>query len=494
MTMHRTDPTIPPKPFACQRGSEWPASRPADDSTLPQAGCGPVIMELPLSQLHACPENDKVYRPIHFDDPEIEELAKSLEKYGIKEPLLVTADYWIISGHRRHAAAQVAGFEKVPCLLQTYRRSEDRDRFMRELVEANRQRVKSLDEIAREASIGVDTEDAYRSMLDYRQATARVDDPKVVSIRGSMRRCRITDAKMPFLEAIKQVLEERRPYWPLSDRAIHYALLNDPPLRHARKPKSAYRNDDKSYRSLIDLVTRARIAGDIPMEAIEDPTRPTMEWCVHDNPASFLQEQLNDFLRGYFRNLQVSQPNHVEIICEKNTIYPILKPVAGRFCIPLTSSRGFASLPAKGGIANRYFRSGKENLILLMVSDFDPEGEEIVQSTARSLRDDFGVEDVVPVKVALTAQQVHEMTLPVGMKAKESSSNYKTFVAEHGITDAYELEAIQPKKLQEILTEAIEGVMDVATFNTEVESERQDARFLEEKRRQMLAVLRQIRD
>ena len=60
-------------------------------------------------------------------------------------------------------------------------------------------------------------------------------------------------------------------------------------------------------------------------------------------------------------------------------------------------------------MAQRFKKSGKDKLVLLMVSDFDPDGEEIAHSFARSMRDDFGVADIHPIKVALTAAQVKEV-------------------------------------------------------------------------------------
>jgi hypothetical protein len=57
--------------------------------------------------------------------------------------------------------------------------------------------------------------------------------------------------------AVQRILAERCDFSPLSDRSIHYALLNDPPLRHAAKPGSTYTNDRPSYHNLTDLLSRA---------------------------------------------------------------------------------------------------------------------------------------------------------------------------------------------------------------------------------------------
>jgi AraC family transcriptional regulator len=55
-------------------------------------------------------------------------------------------------------------------------------------------------------------------------------------------------------------------------------------------------------------------------------------------------------------------------------------------------------------LAQRVRQSGKKRLVLLVLSDFDPDGEGIVETLTASLRDEFYL-DVTQVKVALTAEQ-----------------------------------------------------------------------------------------
>jgi hypothetical protein len=280
------------------------------------------------------------------------------------------------------------------------------------------------------------------------------------------------------------VLEERRKYWPLTNRQIHYALLNNPPLTHASKPDSRYANTVQCHKSLCELLTRARLSGDVPFEAIHDPTRPVTLWRRYHSPAPFIRSHLYGFLRGYYRELQQSQPNHIEIVGEKNTIESIIRPVARDYSIPFSIARGYSSLPLRYAMANRFQDSGKEKLILLVLSDFDPEGEDIAHSFARSMRDDFDVETIEAHKVALTRDQVEQMNLPPMMKAKAGSSRRKGFVERHG-DDVFELEAIPPDQLQDILRRAIVGVLDLQKFNAEVEAERRDAAHLETIRRRL---------
>ena len=82
--------------------------------TPPLSELGHVpILTLRLEDVQPSPENDRLYRPVDASDPQIIQLAESLRDCGIQEPLLVTRDRWIISGHRRYAAARLAGLSET---------------------------------------------------------------------------------------------------------------------------------------------------------------------------------------------------------------------------------------------------------------------------------------------------------------------------------------------------------------------------------------------
>ena len=448
------------------------------------------VEQVRLSDIMPSPENDKLYRPVHFDDPSIQELADSIIEHGLLEPIVVTLDHFILSGHCRHAAATVAGLETVPVRYESFFREDDLDFFVRRLREYNRQREKTLDEKLREEVLAIDPEEAYRCLQNERAEAAKIEAP-AFAIEGEVKRKRISKAKMEFLETARQVAEDRRAYWPMSVRQIHYGLLNYPPLKHSSKLGSRYDNSNSSYRALVDLLARARVAGLYPWKAVSDETRPVTMWRVFQSPERFVREELERFLQGYQRDLQQSQPNHIEILGEKNTVRSILKPVAGKFCIPMTIGRGFCSLDPRREMAERFRRSGREKLIVLIVSDHDPDGEEIAQSFARSMRDDFGIESVHPIKVALTREQALKLQLPNALPAKQSSANYRKFNEQYG-DHGWELESLPPETLQELLREAILSAMDLDAYNAEVEQEKQDAAFLQGLRRTVTEALSEL--
>jgi hypothetical protein len=285
-----------------------------------------------------------------------------------------------------------------------------------------------------------------------------------LTIVGVKRRCEISSAKAPFLNAILRVLIERKDFLPFSARALHYGLLNCPPLRHASKPDSTYTNDTPSYNALVELLTRARLVGIVPMEAISDETRPVTTWNVWSDPRGFIKAQLGGLFRNYFRNLMQSQPCHIELVAEKNTLASIVEPVAAEYTIPVTIGRGYCSLPPRHAMAERYRKSGKDKLVLLLISDHDPDGESIAHSFARSMRDDLSIFNIHPIKVALTAEQVEEYHLPPILEAKKTSKQYAKFSAQYGDT-VHEVEALPPAELQRILRKAIDSVIDADRFN-----------------------------
>lgn len=76
----------------------------------------------------------------NFDETALQELAASIERYGILQPLVVTQKeefYAIIAGERRWRAARIAGLTQVPTIVRS---SEDLERLEIALVE-NVQRV-----------------------------------------------------------------------------------------------------------------------------------------------------------------------------------------------------------------------------------------------------------------------------------------------------------------------------------------------------------------
>jgi len=431
-----------------------------------------------LNEIAPAPENELLYDSFTPNKDEDDyNLYLSIKEEGIREPLHISADGYLLSGHRRLAAAQWLGLEEVPCIV-----ADDvvfgvlsANERLSVLSLYNKQRDKSHAERLREAIQEIDPDEAYKRLRQDRAKRCKVDIEDNVTLGSVKKRARITT--IGFLQAAQKAIESEKEFWPLSVRRVHYLLLNDPPLRHDKKPESTYQNDLRSYKALTNLLLRARLTGDISQAAIEDETRPIRVVATYQNPADFIKEETEEFLRHYARDILRGQAHHIEILVEKNAIRKHVELVADEYCIPCTTGRGYSSLTPRWKMVLRFKQSGKESLILLILSDFDPDGEEIAASFPRSLRDDFGLLNVSAHKVAISGDDVRAHGLPSDMEAKESSPNYKKFVKRHGVHVA-ELDAAPVALLQGKLRDAIECCLDMDLFRAELAKEKVDSVFI----------------
>ncbi|MEN6307991.1 MAG: ParB N-terminal domain-containing protein [Anaerohalosphaeraceae bacterium] len=439
--------------------------------------------------LKPSPENEKIYGPINRDDPEVVSIAEDMRKNGLLEPIVASRDKYIISGHRRREAAIVAGLKLVHYRTLDIDRGDEFDdassEFVKLLTSYNRQRIKNNAEMLREVIIQADPNDAYEALLEHRRNKTKIS-VETINVGHRGKRKRISDVKSQMAESAIRIVDENRAYWPLSDRQIHYRLLNDPPLRNTGNPKSRYRNDSTCYGDLCDLLTRLRLTSRIPMYAIADPTRQTSKWYIHNNVQDFSRGEIDDFLTRYYRNLQQSQALYIEVVAEKMTVQGIISPVCEKYCINYTIGRGYSSLPARNEIVKRFKKSGKEKLLLLVMSDYDPEGIDIGESILQSLREDLHIYNAEAVRVGLNREHVERFGLTDNpAEAKESSARYKKFVQQYG-KKVYELEALTPSQLQGILTETIDSVIDIPAFNAELDKEKRDAAYLVAVRKRLI--------
>jgi ParB family chromosome partitioning protein len=84
----------------------------------------PDVLLLPAARLHPHPDNPR--GPLDTRDPETARdlglLADSIRAQGLIHPLLVVprpeGGHTILAGHRRHAAAVLAGLAEVPCVVR----------------------------------------------------------------------------------------------------------------------------------------------------------------------------------------------------------------------------------------------------------------------------------------------------------------------------------------------------------------------------------------
>lgn len=92
-----------------------------DAGSLMEAG--EQIQKLSVAAISPNPDQPRTV----FDENALQELAQSIDRYGIVQPLVVSprgAGYSIIAGERRWRAAQIAGLKTVPAIVRTTKELE----------------------------------------------------------------------------------------------------------------------------------------------------------------------------------------------------------------------------------------------------------------------------------------------------------------------------------------------------------------------------------
>jgi hypothetical protein len=172
---------------------------------------------VPLDSLKPAPENNDIYSAIALDNPNLQELAQSIKEHGVLEPLTISRDGYIISGHRRRMASYLAGLKEVPVQVDSLSRTENPEEFLKKLVGANSQRIKSMAELIHESAIKIDPKEAHRQIVNERieKQKRNRENLSVIDPAVDGRRCKISEAKMPLVEAINRI-------WKISASTGHF--------------------------------------------------------------------------------------------------------------------------------------------------------------------------------------------------------------------------------------------------------------------------------
>jgi len=264
------------------------------------------------------------------------------------------------------------------------------------------------------------------------------------------------------LDQVGTVLEEYEEHLPLSVRQIFYRLV----------AAFDYEKTERAYNRLSEALVRARRARLIPFDHIRD------DGVVHSLPSwyagveAFWNTMVGE-ARGYRRNRQLGQTYVVELWSEAAGMVPQLARVAHRYSVDVFSAGGFASLTAVRLIAERALERPKPT-VLLHVGDYDPSGESIFASLAADagafVEADRLINTlrIVPVRVALTMEQVEAYELPTA-PPKTSDSRSSGWAGE-----TCQLEALAPDDLAAIVTAAIEEWFNLDRLADQVEIEREE--------------------
>ena len=444
---------------------------------------------IPLEALRMADFNAAVYQ--ERSDQDLRKLANDIKRRGLVNNLNVSEDLVIFDGNSRYLAlTKFSDRKTVKCNIRLDVHSST-DEFKALLISANLQRIKTTGETLRECAINADGVANFHTYVNDHQAA---DALEVVDGRINKRRKLNHEYDREIIEAISKVLDDLKPHWPVTLRYIHYQLvmLSKAPVI-SKAAGRTYQKLKKDYEKLSVILAKMRIEKILPMDALRDDQRKITDYQAWPSKEAFIRHELDRLFRHYDRDLLQSQPEFIALICEKETVSQILEPFSNEYNIPIYYVKGTSSLTIRHKFLKHWQAKGKRPIKLLFLTDFDPAGFRIQDSFIGSLKQDFA--DMVKGykvtgrRIGITLDQVQRYNIATTMKAKESDKQHKDFLKRTGQANAYELEALQPGILREVVKEAIIGALDMEAFNREKELYHREASALAALKKQALQQL-----
>jgi hypothetical protein len=274
-----------------------------------------------------------------------------------------------------------------------------------------------------------------------------------------------TKSKQMIGHMVKIVADYKAQGLRLTARQLYYQFVS----------QNLITNTERSYKNLTALLTEARYAGLVDWDAIEDRGREPTVWQEFGS----LKDCVDRALRTYRLKRWDVQPNYVELWVEKQALAGVLEPLAGEFHVTLMVNKGYSSASAMYESAKRFLVRQRQfkPLFLLYLGDHDPSGEDMVRDIGDRMKE-FGLRELTVQKIALTMDQVRQYNPPPN-PAKTTDSRYEAYASEHG-TSSWEVDALPPNVLQQLIRDALEEVLDRGLWDEVIEQERNDVQRLGE--------------
>lgn len=239
-------------------------------------------------------------------------------------------------------------------------------------------------------------------------------------------------------------------------------------LYYAFVAENLIENTFRSYKNFCELIKDARLSGHIDWDGIEDRTRNLENYTMWATP----EEALQSTIKNYIEDAWADQPNYCEVWIEKEALMGVLQHPCWKYRLPFMACRGHTSVSEVYVAANRLrekMEEGKQSIILHM-GDHDPSGMDMTRDNYERLdllSSECGIE---LRRIALNMDQI-EKYRPPHQWAKTTDTRIKGYIRDTGTEHSWELDALKPDALMEIISEAVEPIIDQEKWAAHMERE-----------------------
>ncbi len=230
-------------------------------------------------------------------------------------------------------------------------------------------------------------------------------------------------------------------------------------------------NTQREYKNLGNLISKARLAGLIDWNAIEDRTRNLASQPTWDSPSEIVAACADQFKLDIWEG----QEYRPEVWIEKEALTGVIAPVCNRLRISYFACRGYVSQSEQWAAGKRIEQRREESnqaTMILHLGDHDPSGLDMTRDNADRLSM-FARFDCEVQRLALNMDQVNQYAPPPN-PAKLTDTRANRYVARFG-DDSWELDALEPRVIERLIEDAVSPLID-ADLMDEVSARESDAR------------------
>ena len=278
---------------------------------------------------------------------------------------------------------------------------------------------------------------------------------------------RSRNSKVLLVKSLEIIAEYAQQGYRLTLRQLYYQLV----------ARDVMPNADRWYKKLGDVISNGRLGGYIDWNAIVDRGRVPVMPPAWSSPEDILESAA----RSYRLDRWEGQKHHVEVWCEKDALSSVIEPVCERYHVRFMANRGYSSSTAMYDAAQRLSDAADERgkwPVVIYLGDHDPSGMDMT----RDIRDRLELMshglDIEVDRLALNYDQVQEYSPPPN-PAKLQDSRAQQYVRLYG-TESWELDALEPQVLDQMISSAIERFLDLDLYDRTVEQEEEGREAIRE--------------
>jgi 5S rRNA maturation endonuclease (ribonuclease M5) len=276
-------------------------------------------------------------------------------------------------------------------------------------------------------------------------------------------------------------------------------------------------NTVSAYKRLSDVLAKERYLGRFSDYLIADVTRrfeslETFEYYPHELSEEDLKREIEKLIESYASysiNAWNDQKHRVIIALEKEALFNITKTWISELKVDgitigvysLRCLKGFDSATDIIRLSKTVKTLNECNSIpvLLVISDFDPSGEEIYEDFKRRLQDLSNTPSLRIEKIMVTKDQILTYNLPHTPESEDEiaklkrDTRFKKFHQKHGLmrVEVDAMYSIIPSIAKQIIHQSILRYFDMETFKNKtlprMESARETSKRVRERMKEKIA-------